>query len=83
MSFSILVFTKNWPGTPAEVMNIGMPSPRSRDPELKEGPKKLMMTVENLLADECLKVLNNLLSQPEDIVKESSKNIKFWEEVEL
>jgi tripartite-type tricarboxylate transporter receptor subunit TctC len=47
------------------------------DPELKEDSKKLMMSVEYVSAEETLKVLNYLLSQPDDMVKEFSKYIKF------
>ncbi len=67
------------PGTPANVMNILRDAftKVTRDPELQEDAKKLMMTIEYTPADECLKVLNYLLNQPEDILKEFSKYITF------
>lgn len=46
-------------------------------PELKEESKKLRMKVEYTPAEKCLNVLNDILNQPEDIVKEFGKYIKF------
>lgn len=67
------------PKTPPDVINILRDAfaKVAKDPELKEDSKKLMMTVEYIPVDECLKVANYLLSQPEDIVKEFSKYVKF------
>lgn len=67
------------PKTPADVMNILRDAFAKvvTDPELKEDVKKMMMRVEYVSADECLKVLNFVLNQPEDIVKEFGKYIKF------
>lgn len=67
------------PGTPVEVMNIlreGF-ARTAKDPELQEDSKKFRMTVEYVPADECLKVLNYILTQPADIVKELSEYLKF------
>lgn len=49
----------------------------AKTPELMEESKKLMLSVEYVPADECSKVLNYVLNQPEDVVKEFSKYIKF------
>jgi tripartite-type tricarboxylate transporter receptor subunit TctC len=49
----------------------------AKDPEVKEDSKKMMMVLEYIPAEETLKVLNYLLSQPEDMVKEFGKYIKF------
>ncbi len=67
------------PGTPGNVMNILRDafSKVTGDPDLREDAKKLMMTIEYTPADECLKVLNYLLNQPEDILKEFGKYITF------
>ncbi len=67
------------PGTPAELMNIlreGF-ARVAKDPELKAEAAKFMMTVEYVPAEECLKVVNFVLSQPEGVVKEFNKYIKF------
>jgi hypothetical protein len=67
------------PGIPTDIMNIlrdGF-AKVCEDSELKEEAKKAMMTVEYLPADECVKVLNYVFNQPEDIIKEFSKYIKF------
>jgi len=67
------------PGTPANVTNILRDAfaKVTRDPELQADAKKLMMTIEYTPADQCLKVLNDLLNQPEDILKEFGKYITF------
>ena len=49
----------------------------ANDPELKEDSKKVMMDVNYLPPEECLKSLNHLLNQPEDIIREFSKYFKF------
>ncbi|OGP63088.1 MAG: hypothetical protein A2170_08485 [Deltaproteobacteria bacterium RBG_13_53_10] len=67
------------PGTPPDVMKIlrdafaGI----AKDPELKEDSKKQRMEVRYVPPEECLKVLNYLLNQPDDVVKEFGKYIKF------
>lgn len=67
------------PGTPADVMNIlrNAFAEVTKDPELKEESKKLAMGVGYVPADECLKVLDYVLSQPNDIVMEFSRLIKL------
>lgn len=67
------------PGTPSNVMNILRDAfaKVTRDPELQEDAKKLMMTIEYTPENECLKVLNYILNQPEDILKEFGKYITF------
>lgn len=66
------------PGTPDNIMRILRDAfaKVAEDPELKEESKKIKMTVKYVPADECMKTLNFLLNQPEDIVREISKYIK-------
>ena len=49
----------------------------AKDPELREEAKKTRMEVEYIPAEECLKILDYLLNQPDDIVKEFSNTITF------
>lgn len=67
------------PGSPPEAMAILREafSKVAKDPELKQEAEKFMMTVEYVPAEECLKVVNFVLSQPDDIAREFSKYIKF------
>jgi len=67
------------PGTPAEVMNILKDAfaKVAKDPEAAEDAKKMKMDVHYVPAEECVKVVRDLLAQPEEIVKEFSKFIKF------
>ncbi len=67
------------PGTPAEVMKILKDGfiKTANDPALKAEAKKLMMDFEYLSAEECLKVVKFILQQPDDIVRELGKYIKF------
>jgi tripartite-type tricarboxylate transporter receptor subunit TctC len=48
-----------------------------KDPEAAAEGKKLSMSMEYTPADECLKLINYVLTQPPDIVKEVNKFIKF------
>ena len=67
------------PGTPVEVMNIlrdGF-AKVAKDPEAQAEITKMMMELDYLPAGECLKVLNTLFSQPENIIKEFSRYAKF------
>jgi tripartite-type tricarboxylate transporter receptor subunit TctC len=67
------------PGTPATIMNIlreGM-AKALKDPELKEDTKKNMMEVQFVPPEECLKLVNYVLDQPQDIIREANKYIKF------
>lgn len=67
------------PGTPENVMNILRDafSKVTKDPELQAEAKKNRMELEYISGEETLKVLNSLLNQPDDIVKEFGKYIKF------
>ena len=67
------------PGTPSDVMKILRDAfaDVAKDPELKEDSKKQRMEVQYVPPEECLKVLNYLLNQPDDVVKEFGKYIKF------
>ena len=67
------------PGSPPEAMAILREafSKVAKDPELRQEAEKFMMTVEYVPAEECLKVVNFVLSQPDDIAREFSKYIKF------
>ncbi len=67
------------PKTPPEVMSILRDAfaKATRDPELLGEANKLRMSVEYVAADECLKTMDYILSQPEDLVKEFGKYIKF------
>lgn len=67
------------PGTPTDIMNVLRDafSKVVRDPELKEDSKKLMMSAEFVSPEETLKILDDILNQPSDIVKEFAKYIKF------
>lgn len=67
------------PGTPDHILSILRDAfaKVAKDPELKEDSKKLMMPIDYVPADECLKTLNYVLSQPEDIVKDFSKYVKI------
>lgn len=67
------------PGTPAEQMNVLRDAfaKVAKDPELQEHAKKVGMEVNYIPVDECMKVINFVLNQPEDVVKEFGKYIKF------
>jgi tripartite-type tricarboxylate transporter receptor subunit TctC len=67
------------PGTPPEVMKILRTafSSVSRDPELLKDAEKTMISIEYVSADETLKIVKELLGQPEELVKEFNKFIKF------
>ena len=67
------------PKTPPAVMKILRDAfgRVANDPELKEDSKKIMMDVNYLPPEECLKSLNYLLNQPEEIVKEFNRYFKF------
>ncbi len=67
------------PKTPGEVMAILRDafSKVVQDSALKEDAKKMMMSLEYTNAEETLKILTELMNQPEDVVKEFSKYIKF------
>jgi tripartite-type tricarboxylate transporter receptor subunit TctC len=67
------------PKTPAEVINPlheGF-ARASRDPGLQAEAAKQMLKVEYTSAEDCVKAMNNIFSQPEEIVKEFGKYVKF------
>ena len=67
------------PGTPAEVLNVLKDAfaKVAKDPELKAEAKKLKMDVDYTPGEEILKVIDFAFNQPEDVVKEFSKHVKF------
>jgi tripartite-type tricarboxylate transporter receptor subunit TctC len=67
------------PGTPDDVMKILRDAfaKVEKDPEAQADAKKVKMDIQYVPGDECKKVVDDLLSQPDDIVKEASKFIKF------
>ncbi len=67
------------PKPPPDLMNILRDAfaKLAKDPEVQEMAEELEMRVENVPADDCMKILNDLFSQPEDIVKEFGKYVKF------
>jgi len=67
------------PGTPADIMD-GLKdafAKVSKDPELKQEADKLMMDVDYIPPEECLKEIRFFLNQPQEIVNEYKKYIKF------
>ena len=67
------------PKTPPEIMKTLREAFANlvKDPAFQDEAKKMLMTPQYVPADDCLKVINLILNQPEDIVKEFSKYIKF------
>jgi len=67
------------PATPANIMNILRDAFAKviKDPELIDDVKKNQMEVKYVSPEECLKLVNYVLNQPDDIVKETAKYIKF------
>jgi hypothetical protein len=67
------------PRTPVETIKIlqNAFARVAKDPELLVEAKKNMMDVKYIPAEEILKVINNVLNQPEDIKKEFAKYVKF------
>jgi len=67
------------PGTPADVVETLRDAFAKvlKDPEVQEEANKIKMSVRNVPGEECMKMVNYVLSQPDDIVKEFSKYIKF------
>ncbi len=67
------------PKTPPEIMSILRDAfyKAANDPEVKVEATKMMMDVNYVPAEEALKIVKNVLSQPEEIVKEFSKFVKF------
>jgi tripartite-type tricarboxylate transporter receptor subunit TctC len=67
------------PKTPPELMKILRDAfaKVADDPEAKADANKLMMRVDYITPENTLKVLNYLLTQPEEMITEFSKYIKF------
>jgi tripartite-type tricarboxylate transporter receptor subunit TctC len=67
------------PGTPAERIEIlrNAFAKVAKDPELQADAQKSMMDVQYVPAEEVLKVIKNILDQPEDVKKEFAKRVKF------
>ena len=49
----------------------------AKDPQLQEEAKKLMLEIEYVPAEECLKKVDYIFSQPDEVVKEFGKFIQF------
>jgi tripartite-type tricarboxylate transporter receptor subunit TctC len=69
------------PGTPAETMGMLREAfaKVARDKELLEEAKKAKMPIEYVTAEECLKIVREVLSQPAGITQDLTKYIKFGE----
>ncbi len=67
------------PNTPAEQVNILRDAfaKAAKDPELQDECKKVMMEVDYTPSDECLKIVAYVINQPDDVLKEFGKHIKF------
>ncbi len=67
------------PGTPQELLAIlrNAFAKVAKDPQLQADAKKNMLPVEYLSAEESLKSINYVLNQPDDIVREFKKYIKY------
>jgi tripartite-type tricarboxylate transporter receptor subunit TctC len=67
------------PGTPPEIMAVFRDAfaKVSRDAELIAEAKKVKMSVEYVPASKASEILNFLLGQPPEVVKEFSKYVKF------
>lgn len=67
------------PKTPANLVAIlrAAFAKVSQDPELQANSKKIMMPVNYIPADDALKVMKYVLGQPNDIVNEFGKYVKF------
>ena len=66
------------PKTPPELLNILRTAfaKASNDPAVLEDARKLLMQVEYVSGDECLKISKHILGQPEKVVREVGKYIK-------
>ena len=69
------------PGTPDDAVKMMQEAFRNviKDPELVADAKKARRELNFISGDEVLKILNEMLSQPKDVVDEFSKYIKFGE----
>lgn len=66
-------------GTPADVMNILRDAfaKTLQDPEVKDVALKTNLEIAYTSADELVNIINYVLNQPEEIIKEFSKYVKF------
>ena len=69
------------PGTPNDIIRILRDAFRNalKDPELVAEATKAKMDFEYIGGDETLKIVNEVLAQPKDVVDEFAKYIKFGE----
>lgn len=67
------------PGTPPEIMNILRDAFAKiiKDPELQKEADKMLMEAEYVSANDCIKEIQFFLNQPQDVVNEFKKYIKF------
>jgi tripartite-type tricarboxylate transporter receptor subunit TctC len=69
------------PGTPPDILKVVREAfaKAIKDPELVAESKKAKMELEYLSGDETLKIIQEVLAQPKDVVDEFSRYIKFGE----
>ena len=69
------------PATPADIVKVMREAfaKATKDPELEAEGKKAKLDLEYLPGDEAQKILVQVMKQPQDIVEEFSKYIKFGE----
>ena len=67
------------PGTPEHIMVTLRDAfaKAAKDPNVQEEAQKMMIRIEYLPAKDCLDVMNFIMNQPDSIVNEASKYIKF------
>ena len=67
------------PRTPSDVVKIIRAAFASlaNDPAVKREGRKMNMDIEFTSAEECMKVVNFSINQPEDIIKEFNKYVGF------
>jgi len=67
------------PGTPPDIVKIIKEAfaKVANDPEMKQDAKKSNMEIDYIPSEEILKVIQGVFSQPESVVKEFSKYVKF------
>ena len=68
------------PGTPMALMTFLREAfaKMAKDPKVKEEAKNIMVTVDYTSPDEAVKTMSYLLSQPQDVVMEFGKYVKFY-----
>jgi tripartite-type tricarboxylate transporter receptor subunit TctC len=67
------------PGTPDNIVKVLREAfvKVTQDPEAKEQAKKFMMSLQYLPPDECLRLSNYIVNQPEEIARELGKYMKY------